>query len=438
MAHLKFYIVTFNCGRAFIEPDVFGQHLLDAWDDPLPNKSAKPDVIVLNLQEIAPIGYAFLGGNFVQPYFDHFKKAVSITTAKASNSTDGESDSYINLFARHCGLTGLMVFAREDVADDLKSINVAEVGVGLSEMANKGAVGARVGWQRAGSDQATYTTFVSAHLAPFESEVQRRDQDYRDIVKGLQFTREDVRESRKDARGTDQVPLLAQETGSERASTERPGMYADDSYLFFSGDLNYRTAITKPNREDSQYFPQRVNDTKSEQHYLNLLEKDQLTQQLQEGKTLHGLAEQKIDFPPTYKLKTVQDKAVILDEDVSAWNWAEHRWPSWCDRILFSSTDKLKVSPGKYSALPIFRTSDHRPVALSIAVPFEPIHNSGFEKQAPVQIDPQARSRRASARQKELVVGLAAYLGLTWEGRSLVAGTLVFILGAIALYKSMN
>lgn len=416
---------------------MFGRHLLDGWKDPLPGGSSRPDAIVLNLQEIAPISYAFLGGNFVKPYFDHLRKAVKISTTNIPNSTTDNEHSYVNVFARHCGLTGLMIFAREDVADDLQSVNVADVGVGFSEMANKGAVGARVGWQRSGSDDATYTTFVSAHLAPFESEVQRRDQDYRDIVKGLQFTEEDAREWRKDSRENENVPLLTGEGTSVGDGSGSPGMYTDDSYLFFCGDLNYRTAISTPGRDDLKLFPKRVDDVKSQEHYLQLLDKDQLTQQLQEGKTLHGLAEQRIDFPPTYKYNIESDRPVLLDEDVGNWNWAVHRWPSWCDRILFSSNEKLKVLPGKYSALPIFRTSDHRPVALSVAVPFESVHESGFAKLAPTSVDPHAKSRRAAAKQKELVVGLGAYLSLTWEGRSLIVGTIVFVLGAIALYKSM-
>ncbi|KAJ9664412.1 hypothetical protein H2198_000341 [Neophaeococcomyces mojaviensis] len=438
MDYLKIYIITFNCGRKQIEPEVFANYLFDGWEDPSSSDSL-PDLIVFKLQEIAPLGYAFLGNNFVKPYFHCFRQALKTAVKKHTDKHQVEHVDYFNVIARNSGLTGMMVFTKDDLSNRIQTLNIAEVGVGVSEMGNKGAIGMRIGWQLPNSRELVHLTFVSAHLAPFEAEMERRDQDYRDIVKGLVFTNEDAREWREVNHRDENVPLLQDDSTELDMSTDpMRGMYTDNSYLFFGGDLNYRTALTGPARDDSNHYPQPRKDTKDALHYAHLLEKDQLTQQLQQSKTLHGLTEQKIDFPPTYKYKTIDEKPVICDDETSEWQWSEHRWPSWCDRILFSSTSSLKVKAGKYAALPIFRTSDHRPVALSAAVPLQKVSASDFASLAPVHIDRQFKPRRDAARRKELAVGLVAYLGWTWEGNALVLGTIVALLGAVWVSQSVS
>lgn len=438
MAHLKLYLLTFNCGRTLVEPDVFGQHLLDGWQDPTSFEPSLPDVIVLNLQEIAPLSHAFLGGNLVKPYFDRFRQVIQMGTTSAHTQDNNDEAEYVNIITRNCGLTALMVFVRAELADNVHTLSTAEVGVGVSEMANKGAIGVRAGWKVPRSEGILYTTFVSAHLAAFEEEMERRDQDYKDIVQGLVFSQQVTHGGQNPTDSEAVIPLLS-DSSSENHSHDsvHQGIYADDSYLFVSGDLNYRTGISGPTKNDSEYFPQPSKDTESPKHFSHLLEKDQLTQQLQAGKTLHGLKEQRIQFPPTYKYRTIADKPVILDEDSNSWQWSDHRWPSWCDRILFAATSTLPVQAGKYSALPIFRTSDHRPVVLSAAIPLQPVSGSKFSKETSIVFDLNHQTRRSAARRKEIAVGLIAYLGLTWEGNALLFGTTFMILGAIYISKSM-
>lgn len=438
MADLKLYVLTFNCGRNLIEHDAFGQHIFDGWQNPVSGGFDVPDVIVLNLQEVAPISYAFMGGHYLKPYFDRFKNAIRVGSTKSSSQQDGAAVEYTSVFARNCGLTALMIFVREDLVDDIHRINLAEVGVGLSEMGNKGAIGARIGWKVSESGKMMYTTFVSAHLAPFEAELERRDQDYTDIIKGLVFSKEDVRDRQTQGNDAEGVPLLVgEEPDSEDVAQSQYGIYMNDSFVVFSGDLNYRTALTSPARDDYLHYPQPRDDTKDPVHYTNLLEKDQLTQQKEHGKTLQGLTEQRIDFPPTYKYHTSDNKPVMQDDDVQEWNWSKHRWPSWCDRILYSLIPSSEVQAGKYSALPIFRTSDHRPVALSIAILRQPISDSQLAKHAPAPLDSQYQSRRTAARRKEIAVGIAAYLALTWEGNSLLLGAICVVLGGIYIFKSL-
>jgi hypothetical protein len=56
---------------------------------------------------------------------------------------------------------------------------------------------------------------------------------------------------------------------------------------------------------------------------------------------------------------------------------------------------------------------------------------------APFAIDPTWRSRRDAARRKEIVVGVLAYLGLTWEGNGMVLASVVGLVGAWVVLRSI-
>jgi hypothetical protein len=226
-------------------------------------------------------------------------------------------------------------------------------------------------------------------------------------------------------------------------------MYTPDSHLFFLGDLNYRTSETGPTPEDVKRFPQPTTSTENPKHFSHLFSRDQLTQQLQASKTLHGLTEAPVTFPPTYKY--ANDRTVAPEgDDTQEFKWAQHRWPSWCDRILYldlpsrmhenSASSKIKVHG--YKALPVFPTSDHRPVALSLSVPLSAIpppdgviHD--IRLQPPFSTDPQWKARRDFARKKEIVVGILAYLSLTREGTGLLAATVIGVIGGWLIVRAM-
>ncbi len=403
MSSLNIYVLTFNCGRALIQPKVFAPHLLDA-------TSTNPDLLVLCLQEIAPIGYAFLGGSFLSPYFNALRAAVKLV-----------HNGYVNVIARNVGLTALMVFAKEDVASNIRWLQTAGVGVGYSEMGNKGAVGARIGY--ASGEDITQMTFVSAHLAPMEDQLERRNEDFRSIVERLVF----ASSPKKPANENHEEEPLLPDADSGAAHT---GIYQPTSHVFFAGDLNYRTSLLSPSPKDVKSFPQPAKDRSDPRHFSHLLADDQLTQQVQKGKTLHGLEEAPIDFLPTYKYHPQADVA----DDQGPWKWASHRWPSWCDRIFNSSTE-IKVH--SYQSLPLFGTSDHRPVALSASVPLAPVEDAFSGAQIPFSIDSQWSTRRDIARRKEVAFGLLAYLTWTYEGEGLLLASVVGALGGWLVLRSM-
>lgn len=440
MASLSILIVTFNCARELVHPEAFARHLANI----LP-RSQGPDILVFSLQELAPIAYSFLGGSHLVPYYQKVHDAVRILA-----STLGEV-KYGNLTTRNIGMTALMIFGREEIVSKLQWIETAGVGVGLDEMGNKGAVAARIALSAAGSPMEI--TFVAAHLAPMENGLNRRNEDWKNTVRGLVFGPVEqgakAARSRRSQTNTDEdQPLQA---GSSNSTTPLSGLYTPSAHLFLAGDLNYRTSNVKPTPNDYSKYPQPTKDNTDPKYYTHLLQHDQLTRELEAGRTCSGLLEAPIHFPPTYKYSD-EARAVAEIDDGGKWDWASHRWPSWCDRILYldlpawmteqDSSNKIHVHA--YTAMPLMSTSDHRPVALLLTIPQTPISppdngevDEDLRLHPPFAINPDWRQKRATARRKEILVGVGAYISLTWEGRGILLAMLIGALSAWALVQSM-
>lgn len=437
MSRLSTYTLTFNCARTPVKPLVLASHLFDA----LPEPRHPPSVLVLCLQEIAPIAYSFLGGSYLQCYLNEFTKAVDI----AGTSLNGAS--YVNIVNRNVGMTAMMVFVLREQTKRVRSLKTAEVGVGLLEMGNKGAVGVVMEFESQEDEAPVSLTFVSAHLAPMEWNVKRRNEDWKNIVRRLVFepvSYSSLSRSRQhrlyDTSSSDPEtkPLLSPEEHEDMPGKDQSqGIYTPTSYLVVAGDLNYRTGSAAPNQVEQHRFPQPCEDESYPRHYWHLLSSDQLEAERKAGRTMHGLEEAPVEFPPTYKyseaarsrLRSGELKAEDIDKAESgSWEWAKHRWPSWCDRILYldlprwmDSTKRVKING--YTALPVMASSDHRPVACSLDLPCEAIARSTLEQQKaggvrcnpPFMIDPYWKGRRRRARASEIVVGIAILLVTTWR-----------------------
>ncbi|RFU32428.1 hypothetical protein B7463_g3910, partial [Scytalidium lignicola] len=454
MAFLNLYILTFNTACCPVDVDALASQFFNGL-----TSSVLPDIIVLSIQEIAPISYSYIGGSFLLPYFARFHDAVQKAAKQLSSHQDAEQEDippYTLISASHVGMTGIMVFSRDPTkVQDLES---GGVGVGLMETGNKGATGVRFTYSDAanGPNAQTSLTFVAAHLAAMEEEVARRNEDWKSIVQGLVFSSKAQTPSNGRAATrnnvsseSDQRPLLVD-------SPQETSIYKPTSHLFVAGDLNYRTSILKPHPTDyEERFPQPNQEESSPKNYSRLFENDQLTQERLAGRTLHGLIEPPVTFPPTYKYDNTKGPYLTPDEEISHWSWSNHRWPSWCDRILYLdipswlqlSQPDAKFLVHKYTALPIFPTSDHRPVALSISVPLTPIPApSDVEIEVvgddeprvrmPYDINPEWSARRKSARRLEIVIGSVLYL-TTLEGFGLLVATLSGVVGGYFLIRSL-
>lgn len=422
MLSLNIYLITFNCGRELVDIEAFAAGLFKD------NGDAIPDLVFISLQEIAPIAQSFLGHNHLRPYFARFIEAVN----RAAKSRA----SYHEIKRHNAGMTALLLLAKSEVLECIGQAEVAEVGVGNYELGNKGAAAVRIAYTHDENAETVPLTFVSAHLAPMEDAVERRNRDWSNIVRGLVFHPQNA--SGGTPNGDEAQPLLHEDAASGKSiGTSSSGIF--NSYpLFVCGDLNYRTNDTKPGPDDHQLFPQPVDDETDAKHYSHLLKHDQLSRELHAGKTLHHLTEASIGFPPTYKYD-LDKYHRNASEEPSVWHWAKHRYPSWCDRILFSSylsNGELQVKD--YSCLPLQPTSDHRPVALSVELDLSKARaREGHAYHSPFSLNTRWREQRTAARRKEVAVGVGAYVGLTKEGRILAIATILGLIGVSLLARSI-
>lgn len=433
MAELNIYTTTFNGGRSLIDTNFFAANFFNALKTNVP-----PDLVVLCLEEVAPIGYAFLGGSLLTPYFSRFDTALQL----AASQRFGNETAYETLVVRNVGLTAIMLFIRRSarLVDKITGIETAGVGCGFCAMGNKGGVGVRLGL---GLDSAEgmALTFVAAHLAPMEDQCERRNEDWKTICEGLVFESGDSAAKRRTSGEEETEPLLSSSKSVEDVGFH--GLFSPKTHIYFAGDLNYRTSDTSPKPEDYKNWPQPVESVDDARHYGHLLAKDQLAREQAQNKTLHNLSEAPISFPPTYKYSDAAQKhAASLpvskssDDEDQVWLWAKHRTPSWCDRILYLTSAPPLVH--SYTALPVQPTSDHRPVALSFSILLEPLPKALIaDVKQPYPIRKDWREARAAARRYEILVGLASYLALTWEGEALLAGTVIGVLGGYFVLRTL-
>lgn len=453
------------------------------------------------------MSYSFIGGCFLSPYLARFEEAINLAAVKFASHSEADNEDedavtvkptvapvperpYTLVRAHNVGMTAIMLFARDPAA--IQSILEAEVGFGAAEMGNKGAVGLRVLYEKPdqgrgnGRGRSTELTFVATHLAAMEWNLPRRNANWAAIMRGLTFgnPEEVLKLKRKafmdtaSARGEPSAPSSggdeeADDSGSRTgtADEERRLLQDDDqaldmalqaqlhdisvfkpsSHLFVAGDLNYRISSRSP--PPMADFP--TLDPDSEHYYPRFFAQDQLTRERKGGRTLHGMSEAEVRFPPTYKYDVLPLSGGVTPEeeeegkDVVPWAFAPHRWPSWTDRILFLEVPrsaKRQGLPGNltrmdvraYDAMPVVRTSDHRAVFLRVDIPLlsaeemtgasDAADESGDAKgvldprvSLPVAIDPEAWERRATARRRELFAGWSMLLWSTKEGALVIA-----------------
>jgi hypothetical protein len=473
LPELSLQITTFNAAHNPVDAASFAADLF-------PAGSPLPDLLVISLQECAPMSHGLLGGNLLSPYLKKVEEAVVIAahTSKAAARETGNTNQegqagvskrkYTRVAYHTIGMVALLIYARDARRVDEASIRKAEVGLGVGGMANKGAVGIRFryhGDSERDSEGVTLT-FVGAHLAAMEWSLARRNEDWSNIVKGLVFyneedplaygnTKPSNTRNPRDSTGEAQRLLQDQESSEE----EYRGIYHPRSHLFIAGDLNYRTASISPTAADTENLFPLINSARSDpQHWSALLKHDQLTHDREAGRTLHGFVEEKINFEPSYKYEYKNKKgAGEAGEDsqaLEAWKWAPHRWPSWTDRVLWlpvapwlsAQHAAAVIKPQAYRIHALNPTSDHRAVSLSLSVPLVAIpdptdaererYKEDVRITRPFEIVSDWRAQRAKARTEEIITGLTGYATTTWEGRCVLVALLAGAVGAGFLLKA--
>jgi hypothetical protein len=185
---------------------------------------------------------------------------------------DAVGEEYSLVKSAHMGQMRLLVFARNDICAAISHAERGMQATGVAGVAtNKGgvAVGFRL-WD-------TDICFVNSHLAAHQDKLKARNDNYRDICRGI--------------RGVDQYNM---------------DLLTGFHHVFWLGDLNYRldwgsqatNPTESPTREDFESLVEAI----GEGRYAELLEKDQLIAQMKEKKAFLGFAEPPIDFPCTFKV----------------------------------------------------------------------------------------------------------------------------------------
>ncbi|ORY17265.1 Endonuclease/exonuclease/phosphatase [Clohesyomyces aquaticus] len=417
---LDLYVVTFNCGRNQVDHKALGRCLFDG----TPRGVTVPDILALCLQEIAPIFNAFTRAS-LQPYFSKIEDTVHYAVHRRSNG----QEFLEHVTTRHEGMTAIMIFSKSEYLEKIKWTQSAGVGTGFLNMGNKGAVAVRLGLPTRRFQEIYGLTIVAAHLAPGEGNCKRRNEDWEAIVRNLVFTKD----GRPLLKPDEETPLLADL--SDKAD-DFTGLYHRGTHLVVAGDLNYRSSDTKPPRNAYKSWPPvsaRDCSAQAESTFGESFPLDQLAREMSAGRTLHGLAERAVRFSPTYKYKLVGEEN---------WAWARHRFPSWCDRILYqrSAPSGPQLQGQLYLALDCQPTSDHRPVAMSFRVDETPFGRSAADVPSPFPLNPRWEQRRALARQLEFWVGLGSLAVTTWLGLAIcvfslvVAGSLMVLVFGIACW----
>ncbi|KAK8597350.1 hypothetical protein V6N12_065820 [Hibiscus sabdariffa] len=221
--------------------------------------------------------------------------------------------SYVRIVSKQMVGIFLSIWVRRSLRRHIQNLKVSIVGVGsMGYIGNKGSISVSM------SIYQTLFCFICTHLTSGEKDGDelKRNADVHEIL-----------------RRTQSHPLSA---------VGLPKSIHDHERIIWLGDLNYRINLTYGE----------VRDLISKKEWSKLIERDQLVQELQKGRTFDGWSEGVIDFAPTYKYELNSDK--YYGEDLKA----GRRTPAWCDRILFYGKGMRQL---RYSRTEL-KLSDHRPV----------------------------------------------------------------------------
>ncbi|KAJ2893421.1 hypothetical protein IWW38_002867, partial [Coemansia aciculifera] len=282
--------------------------------------TALPELLVLGFQELDVRPEAFVYNNAVKDteWTDAIEACMG-TTQHAYRKL--ASKQLIGMF--------IMVYGRIDVAELVSDVQSTSIGCGImGVVGNKGAVAVRLVYQD------TPLCFVCSHLAHDAMQVERRNAQFHDLCKRLQFTAKDG--GAPSAAADPLVPL------SNSRSLAPFATVFDHSYLLWIGDLNYRLAIDTGDMADIM----------ARGEHQSLLGLDQLRIAMMNKQAFAGFEEAEIRFAPTYKF--------VLGTST----YDEGRRPAWCDRILWWTRPGCEggVRSISYDSVDSLVTSDHKPV----------------------------------------------------------------------------
>jgi len=339
---------------------------LKEWLNSYKNKT--PDIYVIGLQEMDLSKEAYIVNN---------NEKENQWCEKIEEGINTANKKYVKIASQQ--MIGICIFAfvRKELKKIISNVSTSFIGCGLmGVMGNKGASGIRM------MIYDSYVCFVNSHLAHDSSQVQRRNEDYRDISKNLLFPFISPSESingfyngtgfqreqfytenmlRFNITSNKWLNNICQENLKEKENMKINFSIFDNDILFWFGDLNYRL------NNSSDLIKEYVSQGKIEE----LLEFDQLLNEKSKQLVFTDFYESKITFIPTYK----------YDIGTNIFDTSEKkRAPAFCDRVLwYKASNSLKPSevtsfnkiteednewiiPKNYDSYRDLTISDHKPV----------------------------------------------------------------------------
>ncbi|XP_039985003.1 phosphatidylinositol 3,4,5-trisphosphate 5-phosphatase 1 [Xiphias gladius] len=221
----------------------------------------------------------------------------------------------------------IVVLAKPEHENRISHIFSDSVKTGIANtLGNKGAVGVSFMFN------GTSFGFVNSHLTSGSEKKLRRNQNYTNILRFLN---------------------LGDKKLNPFDITNR------FTHLFWLGDLNYRVEF--PSTE-AEYIVTKI----KQQQYQELLCKDQLSMERNDGKVFLHFDEEEITFPPTYRFeRDTREKYAYTKAKATG---TKYNLPSWCDRVLRRSYPLVHVVCQAYGCTNDIMTSDHSPVFASFEV----------------------------------------------------------------------
>ena len=333
---LSVSIITWNV-NAKQPPESFGK-LFD-------HNNSQIDIYVVALQEIVDLNAKnLIIDNDVNIVWEN--AIESILNDPPSNSKQRKSISkklrYKYTKLRSINLVGilLMIYVKDILSSEITEIMSSKCASGLFDIAgNKGGVGIRF------NIFDTSLCFVNCHLAAHKNNIKGRNEDYHKIIQKLTFISDLSLQDEKSNEVQSIEPstspsLTLKATNStskdnindglsfkrakkhKKNSSNIPGLsILQHDIVYFCGDLNYRLEF-----DDLE----EVYNLIKNKDYNQLLDKDQLLQQIENGYAFADFNEHKINFQPTFK----------FEPGTNEYEQVKKRIPSYCDRILW----KIKKS----------------------------------------------------------------------------------------------
>lgn len=316
------FLTTFNCGKRV--SDIFDsnsdQHrnFVDNLFKILPKEI--PVFFGFGFQELCSIIDGSFPAIVEKCFLDPITK-ILIDTLKYKYG----NDKYFELIGSvSSGAIGMILIDcnSKNTKWEFNEICIAKSGKGMLFSSLKGSCGIRFAIKDNLDGKSTQFTIACCHLTANEGiwNWRRRNIDMIQLMRSLRFQ-------------------------------DGFGILKPESHCFILGDLNYRANLNIFQEDD--FSDEEIND--------DLLESiDELSiSRIIKNEVFTGFNEAPIKFRPTYKFH----EGTLGDYNLK-------RIPSWCDRILYLEY-KHETKVLVYDSISKITLSDHKPVYLSIQIPFQ-------------------------------------------------------------------